>query len=93
MTSGDSLVLGDGNGVVGVVVIAADLLHLQMAQDTAEDDVEELDAVGVLHHAHVGDGQGGLGAVRRPGHHDGDSLGRGEGSGAESGMGVNSQSQ
>ena len=87
MTSCDSLVLRDSDGVVGIIVVAADLLHLQMAEDATEDDVEELDTVSILHHAHIGDGEGGLGPIGGAGHHDRNSLRGGKGSGEVSGRG------
>ena len=66
--------LRDGDGVIGVIVIAADLLHVKMSEDSSEDDIEELSAVGILHDAHIGYGDCGLGAIYRPGHHDRNGL-------------------
>ena len=67
--------LWDGDGVVGVVVVAPDLLHVQVAQDSAEYDVEELNTVGILDHAHISDGHCGLRPIRWSGYHHRDSLG------------------
>ena len=50
--------LGDGYRVIGVVVISPHLFHLQVFQDTTEYDIEELDTVGILDHADIGDGEG-----------------------------------
>ena len=55
--------LGDGDGQAGVEVGASDLLEVQRPQHTPEDDVEELDAAGIVHHVGQRDGDGDGGAV------------------------------
>ena len=50
--------LGNGYGVIGVVVISPNLFHLQVLQYPTEYDVKELDTVGILNHADIGDGEG-----------------------------------
>lgn len=66
--------LRDGYGVIGVIVISANLFHVQVLQYSTEYDVEQLHTVGILDHADIGDGQGGLGAIGRPRDHNGNSL-------------------
>ena len=65
-----------GDGVVRIIIITSDLFHLQVTKNSTENDVKQLDTVGILDHARVRDGYRGNRAIGRPSHRDGDRLSR-----------------
>ena len=60
--------LRDSDGVVRVIVVATNLFHLQVTQDSAEYHVEQLDTVGILHHTRVHNGHRGNRTISGPFH-------------------------
>ena len=54
----NSLVLGNGDWDAGVEVRPSDLLEVECPQHSAEDHVEELDTVAIVHQVGEGDGDG-----------------------------------
>ena len=68
--------LGYGDGALGIVIVPANLLHLQGPEHLAKDDIEQLYAVSIVDHGHQCDADGNLDSISGTNTCTRDSLGR-----------------